>query len=117
MQSTDTLEKSQVLTFRVTGRQKRLYEIAAKESGLTFLDFLRKSLDAAAEKTFQNMLIEKLKRLNRIFERAGLSRDEVLWSRVLDASEWFPNEQIEILEKRSVADIKNYLNMVLEKTA
>ena len=114
MQTTDTLEKSQVLTFRVTGRQKRLYEIAAKESGLTFLDFLRKSLDVAAEKVFRDSLIERMKRLQIILEGAGLKSEEIPWPRVVASMDWFPPERLESLGKCSGEDVRNYLRHVLE---
>ncbi len=105
-----------LIAFKATEQQKATYQRAAEFAGLSYADFLKKAADDAAVKTFQNMIIEKLKRLELIFDRAGLSRDDVPWSKILDAADWFPDEQIEILESRSAEDVVNYLNMVL-KTA
>ena len=105
-----------LVTFRATEEQKANYKKAAAYAGLSYSDFLKKAADDAVEKTFKDAMIERLKRLQRILDRAGLTIQEVPWPRVLDRMEFFPDEQLEILEKRSDEDIRNYFSFAM-KTA
>ncbi len=106
-----------LVSFRATEQQKSSYIRAAAHAGLTYADFLKKACDDAAVKTFQTMMVERLKRLQRIIDRAGLTIQEVPWPKVLDRMEFFPDEQLEILETRSAEDVKNYLAFALKQTA
>ena len=117
MQSTNTLSKTVTVSLRITEPKKHLYEAAAKQLGLTFTDFMKKSFDDLAEKAIQDSLIARLKKLQAIFDRAGIPAESITWAKILDAAEWFPNEQIEILETRSDEDVKNYLSMAMKRTA
>ena len=105
-----------LVSFRATEQQKSSYIRAAAHAGLTYADFLKKACDDAVEKAFQNMMVERMKRLQRILDKAGLTIQEVPWPKVLDRMEFFPDEQLEILEKRSDEDIRNYFSFAM-KTA
>ena len=110
------MPKTEVLNIKATAEQRARYTLAASKLGLTLPDFQKLALENLADKTFQNAMIQRLQRLQKILDRAGLSTQEVPWPRVLDSIEFFPDEQLEILEKRSAVDIKNYLEFALKDT-